>query len=100
MARGAPTLPQVYQHLHGDKDTFALAFALAYKAHKFRQLNTPPGLYARAKLQATVYRHERRRGFIYYNRYTYSSHSFGYSFSFSLKVLGVRAIVLGFSVRV
>jgi len=36
---------------------------------------------------------------IYYSRYTYSSHSFGYSFSFSLKVLGVRAIVLGFRVR-
>ena len=37
---------------------------------------------------------------LYYSRYTYSSHSFGYSFSFSLKVLGVRAIVLGFRVRV
>ena len=36
----------------------------------------------------------------YYSRYTYSSHSFGYSFLFSLKVLGVRAIVLGFRVRV
>ena len=36
---------------------------------------------------------------IYYSRYTYSSHSFGYSFPFSLKVLGVRAIVLGFRVR-
>ena len=36
----------------------------------------------------------------YYSRYTYSSHSFGYSFSSSLKVLGVRAIVLGFRVRV
>jgi hypothetical protein len=36
----------------------------------------------------------------YYSRYTYSSHSFGYSFLFSLKVLGVRAIVLGFRVRI
>ena len=36
----------------------------------------------------------------YYSRYTYSFHSSGYSFSFSLKVLGVRAIVLGFRVRV
>ena len=36
----------------------------------------------------------------YYSRYNYSFHSSGYSFSFSLKVLGVRAIVLGFRVRV
>ena len=36
----------------------------------------------------------------YYSCYTYSSHSFGYSFSFNLKVLGVRAIVSGFRVRV
>jgi hypothetical protein len=36
----------------------------------------------------------------YYSRYTYTSHSSGYSFSFNLKVLGVRAIVLGFRVRV
>ena len=33
-------------------------------------------------------------------RYTCSSHGFGYSFPFSLIVLGVRAIVLGFRVRV
>ena len=36
----------------------------------------------------------------YYSRYNYSFHSSGYSFSFSLKVLGVRAIVSGFRVRV
>lgn len=36
-------LPQVYSHLHGDKDTFSGAFALAFKAHEFRQIDTPPG---------------------------------------------------------
>ena len=33
-------------------------------------------------------------------RYTYISHSLGYSFPFSLIILGVRAIVLGFRIKV
>ncbi|KAF5825970.1 mannosyltransferase putative-domain-containing protein [Dunaliella salina] len=36
--------PKVYQHLHGDKDTFALSFALCgRKVNQFFQLDTPPG---------------------------------------------------------
>ncbi|KAL6765645.1 mannosyltransferase putative-domain-containing protein [Haematococcus lacustris] len=35
--------PQVYAHIHGDKDTFPLAFALAGKAAEFRQVSIPPG---------------------------------------------------------
>ncbi len=32
-----------YRHLHGDKDTFPLAFAAAGKAHCYSQVHTPPG---------------------------------------------------------
>ncbi|KXZ49784.1 hypothetical protein GPECTOR_19g235 [Gonium pectorale] len=32
-----------HSHLHGDKDTFALAFAAAGKAHCYSQVDTPPG---------------------------------------------------------
>ncbi len=33
-------------NIHGDKDTFALAFALAGKAHEYAQVQLPPGGWA------------------------------------------------------
>jgi hypothetical protein len=33
----------VYREVHGDKDTFPLAFAVAGKAHEYSQMPVPPG---------------------------------------------------------
>lgn len=34
---------RMYRRVHGDKDTFALAFAMAGKAHEYNQMSVPPG---------------------------------------------------------
>ena len=33
----------VYEHLHGDKDTFGFAFAMAGKLEEYMQVPVPPG---------------------------------------------------------
>jgi hypothetical protein len=33
----------LYQHLHGDKDTFGMAFASAKKVEEYVQVAVPPG---------------------------------------------------------
>lgn len=44
----------MYKIIHGDKDTFALGFALANKAHEFTQNSIPPGAAMRYGLHLMV----------------------------------------------